>query len=750
MPIGTMVTLSRMHKEGLIITQEMMDVEKTEIAQNLDVVKQAASKRSDEVKQHADDKVAVVAAQAAKNAVDVASLREESFGRIDTGLRGLQEQLSEVIEVVRSSLESRLETLEAVQTARCDSLTSDLGRLRFEFDNLTDVVTANRTELASEFQRDLSKKIGAQATEQANSVAKLERKLVDWKQSIKDEEEATRKQREAKGDADMMERMKKMMAEKISEMAGSVMSETNQHLLRHDHEIKSVEETLNTEIVEHGKKTDIELARVRDDTSRRLIVAENETAEVKKVVTSASSAMTRTIDWVIPDLLRQLTGSTQSWFSPKFAACGEVGLQLELQVSLRVPLVEGTTEVLPRPLENARGRDRGRGDDRKGRTEPEPEKPVFEARLNLWAGSTLVSGDGITMAFRLSISGMYGPAQENKFEKWAPCPAGRTWRLDDRLNRDEGNVRICAEFLASRTSTQLHAARESAAHLAQPERPVTAPALADKAADPPQQLAELIMPYAGIVSVHRQVDNRQDERMKSCMVRRIEWRLDQASGLKTIFPKGECLYSTSFSAAGMEGLQLLFYPMGCASAPQGYCSFFLKCPETVPRVWLQLGKHRMEALSEDSQPGCVGRAKCWHYDKAVDNDTDALMLLLEVQEAPCESIHVNCANDPRRFVKAKTFAEVRPPSSARPRSSSNKPGKRRPPPPTSDSNLTKGADTTKWMTQAYADASQGYSSGAQTARQPSSDRDRMPPLTKTPSPPLGMQAFFAATAPISA
>merc|ERR1719284_1660332 len=77
------------------------------------------------------------------------------------------------------------------------------------------------------------------------------------------------------------------------------------------------------------------------------------------------------------------------------------------------------------------------------------------AQLILWAGPSTPTGEGTSLTFRLSLSGMFGPAQENRFDRWGPWPAGRTWRLDERMSREDGNVRVVAEFLTAAGSSEL-------------------------------------------------------------------------------------------------------------------------------------------------------------------------------------------------------------------------------------------------------------------------------------------------------
>merc|ERR1719183_2313762 len=96
--------------------------------------------------------------------------------------------------------------------------------------------------------------------------------------------------------------------------------------------------------------------------------------------------------------------------------------------------------------------------------------------------------------------------------------------------------------------------------------------------------------------------------MQSRMTRRVEWRVEQASLLPRCFPEGESMCSSAFEAAGLQGLQLVFYPSGHNGAKEGFCSFFLYCPGgSVLRCWLHAGSQKREARCAFDQPGCFGR-----------------------------------------------------------------------------------------------------------------------------------------------
>jgi len=146
----------------------------------------------------------------------------------------------------------------------------------------------------------------------------------------------------------------------------------------------------------------------------------------------------------------------------------------------------------------------------------------------------------------------------------------------------------------------------------------------------------------GIVShrylIHRTLDlvEKQVDLMRSRMVRQIEWRIERASVLRKCFPEGECVCSTSFEAAGVDGLQLVFYPSGYKGAREGFCSYFLQCPAgSTLKCWLAAGKQRREASARLSfeKPGFFGRTNFCRFDSCIDPSDDSILLVLEIEEA---------------------------------------------------------------------------------------------------------------------
>merc|ERR1711977_447757 len=123
--------------------------------------------------------------------------------------------------------------------------------------------------------------------------------------------------------------------------------------------------------------------------------------------------------------------------------------------------------------------------------------------------------------------------------------------------------------------------------------------------------------------------------MKTRAIRHVEWRIEQASELRSHFPRGQALCSKEFEAACLEGLQFQFYPSGHSKATEGYCSFFLYAPAGAAlKFALQADPQRREVSQElADEPGCAGRTNFCLFDSCVDKDTDSVLLILDIDDA---------------------------------------------------------------------------------------------------------------------
>jgi len=122
--------------------------------------------------------------------------------------------------------------------------------------------------------------------------------------------------------------------------------------------------------------------------------------------------------------------------------------------------------------------------------------------------------------------------------------------------------------------------------------------------------------------------------MNSRMVRKVEWRIECASLLRRCFPPNECLCSASFSAAGIEGMQFVFYPSGYKGSTEGYCSLFLYGPAGATlKCFLSAGPQRREASHSFDEPGAFGRTNFARYEGTIDEADDSILVQLEIEDA---------------------------------------------------------------------------------------------------------------------
>eukprot|EP00913_Durusdinium_trenchii_P011441 g10744.t1 len=118
--------------------------------------------------------------------------------------------------------------------------------------------------------------------------------------------------------------------------------------------------------------------------------------------------------------------------------------------------------------------------------------------------------------------------------------------------------------------------------------------------------------------------------MRSRMVRRVEWRVEQASLLRKCFPPGESICSASFNAAGIEGMQLIFYPSGYQGATDGFCSLYLYAPAGATlRCNLFIGDQKRDANHSFEVAGAFGRTNFCRFEAGLDQATDSIVVALE-------------------------------------------------------------------------------------------------------------------------
>jgi len=277
--------------------------------------------------------------------------------------------------------------------------------------------------------------------------------------------------------------------------------------------------------------------------------------------------------------------SHTSWFSPKFGCAGVIGLQIELQI-LRPPQDPNLNEE-DKLLE-------GNGD----------------CAIFLWACK------GVSMVYRLHVGNLGSALIEKSFNGRTPHGTQRVCWLKDQVNREDDTLTLGIEVLEC---------------IREVEHPIRT-----KASE-----AEGSGDVDGLIISRRHVNHRMLDQIKqhadtirSRMVRRVDWRLEQASLLRQHFPLGEALSSAPFSAAGAEGMQFVFYPSGYSNASDGSCSFFLYAPAgTTVRCSLIIGSRSWDLNHTFEDSSCSGRTNFCRFEDAVDLNTDTVLLGIQFTEA---------------------------------------------------------------------------------------------------------------------
>jgi len=318
------------------------------------------------------------------------------------------------------------------------------------------------------------------------------------------------------------------------------------------------------------------------------------------------------VEWVIKDVssnIRPLTPSRSmlhtSWFSPKFDAAGAHGLQLELQLFRNSdPPVDG--------------------------------EDAGDVAIHLWACK------GMQMSYKLSCGTKTAPTLEKMFNGRVPYGTKRFWFLHQEINKEDDTLRISVDILEAIREVE---------HVIKPP-----PLFVEDENGPPRTSEEIFREAEirdkalnGSIYFNRCTNNRlydqvktQVEMMQSRMVRKIEWRVESASLLRRCFSPNECLCSAAFSAAGIEGMQFVFYPSGYKNSTEGYCSLFLYGPAGATlKCFLSAGQQRREASHSFDEPGAFGRTNFCRFESCIDDSEDSVLIVLEIEDAQQDwSAHV--------------------------------------------------------------------------------------------------------------
>eukprot|EP00933_Yihiella_yeosuensis_P028955 TRINITY_DN22714_c0_g1_i1.p1 TRINITY_DN22714_c0_g1~~TRINITY_DN22714_c0_g1_i1.p1 ORF type:complete len:772 (-),score=152.36 TRINITY_DN22714_c0_g1_i1:285-2600(-) len=377
-------------------------------------------------------------------------------------------------------------------------------------------------------------------------------------------------------------------------------SEIWMKLDRLDELVKELNEQEQNDMRETRQYCDDQIEEYGGIADGRLDSLEKESNRMASAVCEVENLATRRVDWVIKNATKFLRPNSASkaclhtsWFSPKFDIGGAHGLQLELQLFRAVD-------------------------------HDAPDSAAGDIAIFLWACK------GMNLCYRLHC-GSKSQALEKVFNGRVPYGTKRFCWLKDQINRENDTLRVGVEILES--------IREVEHHVKAPPVPEITAEMSVIDREAAEEASKKNVDCS--LLFRRHVNNRlqeqvktQVEAMRSRMIRRVEWRVEQANMLRKCFPPGESMCSASFAAAGVDGMQLIFYPNGYEGATDGFCSLYLYCPAgTTVRCNLFVGKQQRDAHHTYEAAGAFGRSNFCRFEVGVDQNTNTINLALEVLEA---------------------------------------------------------------------------------------------------------------------
>mmetsp|Transcript_88847 Transcript_88847/g.287719 ORF Transcript_88847/g.287719 Transcript_88847/m.287719 type:complete len:746 (+) Transcript_88847:99-2336(+) len=494
------------------------------------------------------------------------------------------------IQEAQQGLEVRIQAVD--QEVRV-ALADEIQALGAQFDQQLSALKAELSEQSEKWAREAAEEIVKQRKEVDLAIEQLRKEA--------EERVEARAQAGSQECQAIMPQVHKLL-EEAKDRSVRAEGEVNLKIDRLNDELQELQVASQERSDRVEQAAQSEVGKLREDAETRLASLDQEATKLKDAISEVENLSTRRVDWVIQKVSQRLRPSTPrskaslhtSWFSPKFDMAGAHGLQLELQ--------------LFRPSDP-----------------PVEDEAAGDCAVFLWACK------GMSLVYKLYL-GKKVASLEKVFNGRVPYGTKRLCFLKDQINREDDTLRVSVEIL------------EAVRDIEHPVKPPPLPTDPDEA-----ELA--VQPLEGLVVARRHVNNRvvdqvkkEVELMRSRMVRRIEWRLEHASLLRRCFPPGESMCSVAFNAAGIEGMQLIFYPSGYGNCTDGMCSLFLHGPAGVTlKCSLSAGSQRRDASHYFEEPGAFGRTNFCRFESAVDPEEDTILLALDVEEAH-QDVQANVAH----------------------------------------------------------------------------------------------------------
>lgn len=396
--------------------------------------------------------------------------------------------------------------------------------------------------------------------------------------------------------------------QKASELQDEVAAALEAKVAEHRKEAMAETQKTAKQIEKHAVKVEAEQREVQDalkkqETKLALrgetqnVALEHDLQAIRNELSCYENMCTRRVEWSVSRAMQQFAEALAAapkgcehptFYSPPFDAGGALGLRLEFRL-----------------LEAGDGGD---------------------CAVLLWADP------GLHIVYRLYI-GSKSQMLDYKFDSRESCGTSRLCQWQKEVRMEDATLRVGVEIL--------EVVRELERFGTKPPQPKTEQRRGD---EEEEEVGKTDIPVEealeGNLYVFRHVNNRvleqvksQLDLVKSCMVRRVEWRIEQASRLQHYFPRGQPIMSKEFDAAGVEGLQMVFYPGGYEGASEGFCSLYLQGKAGASlRCKLQVGSERKELVHTYDKDGSCGRTNFCHFAHCVEAD-DSVLISLEIEQA---------------------------------------------------------------------------------------------------------------------
>eukprot|EP00746_Dinoflagellata_sp_MGD_P078835 gnl/MRDRNA2_/MRDRNA2_31498_c0_seq2.p1 gnl/MRDRNA2_/MRDRNA2_31498_c0~~gnl/MRDRNA2_/MRDRNA2_31498_c0_seq2.p1 ORF type:complete len:232 (+),score=49.20 gnl/MRDRNA2_/MRDRNA2_31498_c0_seq2:251-946(+) len=141
-----------------------------------------------------------------------------------------------------------------------------------------------------------------------------------------------------------------------------------------------------------------------------------------------------------------------------------------------------------------------------------------------------------------------------------------------------------------------------------------------------------------------EIVSKEAETLRNEKVSRIEWKIPNISAKLKTLPKGASMYSQSFTAAGMRGILLEFYPNGSENTTKdGYCALYIRGQEgATMTVTLFVGSFSKGPIKTTFDAGSSGKGlpDFCKLDDEIDKATDSLTLGITVKGEHATTIQV--------------------------------------------------------------------------------------------------------------